>query len=209
MPVRKTPMQYILVTKGPPSGPPESLPQPDPQQLEAFFAAIGRAIASWQMVEGFLFLVFARVIGAPSLRPLSAAFHTAMNFRGRLDMTNAAILEQIKDKVLLGKWAKLYDKAVDKAKRRNELAHAVLTFDPSQKQKTKHLYLRSSFVDFKRSKLNELREQDMITEKVLSEMENSFAALHEHLVKFWDKLPDRQAVAPPQTPSQPSSENSQ
>jgi hypothetical protein len=182
-------MYFLLIYPGEPTTPP---PAPETAEYYAFFSILGRAIAAWQMVEGILFIIFRELVRPGPLegaRPLSAAFHTAPSFRGRLDMTNAAAKEAMPEN-LFEEWKKLYTRTIYRAKRRNVVAHSVVAFEPFAKPPRARLYIRPNVVDAKRSPPLplEINQKEIIKIKELTEMGASFEALHEDLLQFYLKM---------------------
>src|SRR5271156_486350 len=63
------------------------------EEEQAFYAALGRALAQWQRVEENLAVTFSTVAGGSGLPDLAAnaAFYAVLNFNTKLTMTTAAI----------------------------------------------------------------------------------------------------------------------
>jgi hypothetical protein len=98
------------------------------EQERIFFENLGRALGKWQLVEMQLFRVYARLIRCENAEVASAAFHSIVNFRTRLGMTDAAARVALADSPLLGRWNALRNRASKRSRRRNLLAHFVVVY---------------------------------------------------------------------------------
>ena len=97
------------------------------EQESPFFEALGRAIGNWQLVEMELFRVYERLVRCENSGVASAAFHSIIGFRIRLDITDAAA-EVALQEPLLSAWRTLSARTVRQSKRRNSLAHFVVVY---------------------------------------------------------------------------------
>ena len=96
-------------------------------QERLFFEQLGRAIGKWQLVEMQLFRVYARLARCESAEVASAAFHSIIGFRVRLEMTDAAAQTALTGE-RLSSWDSLRNRTNRQSKRRNLLAHFVVTY---------------------------------------------------------------------------------
>lgn len=96
---------------------------------EKFHAAIGRVVANWSKVETYLYRFFLLGLGSPHRRPISAAYHTVVNFQARLQMVDNALKFRIKSKKLSTQWATLHTRIRRKEKHRNTVAHSFPVYD--------------------------------------------------------------------------------
>lgn len=55
-----------------------------------FYENLGHAVSAWAHVEEGLFTVFWRLLGGADFNVLSAAFHSVVSFKARVDMVDAA-----------------------------------------------------------------------------------------------------------------------
>jgi hypothetical protein len=130
------------------------------EEEQVFYTALGKAITQWQSVEDALSIIFTTLLSARPLPDLtvSAAFHTILNFRAKLDMTSAAF----EMKAFLGAadrppgvmdamfeaWTPLKNRAHKRSLRRNELAHFAMSVDDRKKPGYRYT-LRPSLVDMR------------------------------------------------------------
>lgn len=168
-----------------PSGP---FPEPDRQQIGDFYVRLGMTIAAWQFVESSLIMIYASAVRATQYNALASSFHTPTNFRVRLDMTNEAVLHCGLDTDLTTEWGKIYEKAKTKAKRRNQLAHAIVLFDPKRTNAQNQLFLVPHLLDPAKSP-QDFGQGNVITQPELDAMLASFERLHEILMQFQRKMP--------------------
>ena len=166
---------------------PTTMPQPTDQQLSDFYVRLGMAMAAWQFIESVLVYLFSRALGSSATDPVAAAFHTPTNFRTRLDMTNEAMKRSLATPDLRTEWSKLYDRAVEKGKRRNRLAHSVVFFDPQHKKANRQLFISPSFGDPTRFD-SKFSPKAIITQSQLDDMINMFNQLYDDLAGFHVKL---------------------
>ena len=143
-------------------------------------------IAAWQFVESSLIDLYYIAVRAKNYPAVAASFHTPTNFRVRLDMTNEAVSRSIADKALLAKWAKLYDRAVEKAKRRNKLAHVIVLFDPKKQKPNKQLFLAPHLNDPRHDQ--NLEQGKIITQPELEAMMRVFEKLRSDIDAFRQHL---------------------
>lgn len=97
--------------------------------LADMLVAIGSALSNWQHVEAQVARVCLALITTDKKhRAASAAFHSVLSFRTKLDMTTAAAMMAL-DEPNLAEWRTLANRLDRKAKKRNELAHFSLVQD--------------------------------------------------------------------------------
>lgn len=107
------------------------MPNPIDEEHD-LYAAIGRTLDQWAHLEEALCLIFERALGLDHSDAAAAAFYSQVNYRAKLDMTNAALLTcttEEEQKI----WKSLYKSAQKAASKRNGLAHNQVVF---QAQKT-------------------------------------------------------------------------
>jgi hypothetical protein len=115
------------------------------QEIQAFYSALGEAITKWQRVEEGLSILFATAIGSEGEynSVASAAFHSILSFKAKLDMTHAALTAinfmsafgrpPGQESPMLMAWGPLRNRASRRADSRNEMAHFAMHVDPDGK----------------------------------------------------------------------------
>jgi hypothetical protein len=98
------------------------------EEQERFYAALGKAITQWQVVEAAISRLYCDALGEEAFWPASVSFHSIFSFEGRLDMTNAA-LQATRNQAFMNSWRPLYSKCTKRYRRRNFLAHFHLYID--------------------------------------------------------------------------------
>lgn len=102
------------------------------EEVEEFYAALGRAISQWAHVEYGLKEVYHACLGGVSFWMCSAVFYAVENFRSKLRMVDTAVRMATPGTKLLEDWQKkggLYARLNAKNAIRNNLAHfTVITF---------------------------------------------------------------------------------
>jgi len=100
------------------------------EECRAFYAALGEAITEWTHVEDGLYMVLERCLRPADHRAIAAAFYALDAFRSKLAMVDAVVWHCLADSPRLPDWQRLH-KAIDKrTKKRNELAHHQVLFNP-------------------------------------------------------------------------------
>lgn len=192
-------MRWMLSVKTedlpPPAGP---FPEPDADEQMAFFVRLGMTIAAWQLVESSLVIIYVRAIRTGNWNGASAAFHVPSGFKNRLDMANEAMQRSGLNSEWLDRWDKLYKRLSDKSKRRNELAHGMVLFNPKRRHKDR-LFVSPNVMD----PSNNAREApgEIITLTELDGMLKTFEKLGDDVSDFWQQAPwplPEQPVMPPQ-----------
>jgi hypothetical protein len=98
----------------------------DPDKLseerQQLYAAIGEATTSWIAVEDQLANLFAHFVAGDAMSyPAKAAFHTTINFKTKLAMTDAAA--QWRMDIDKARWHTFVNRLNRASKKRNTLAH--------------------------------------------------------------------------------------
>jgi hypothetical protein len=62
---------------------------PNEQQIDRFFATLGRAVSAWQLVETSLYLVYEAAIQPQAPGAAASAFHAIQTFNVKLSVTDA------------------------------------------------------------------------------------------------------------------------
>jgi hypothetical protein len=97
---------------------------PNEQQIDRFFATLGRAVSAWQLVETSLYLVYEAAIQPQAPGAAASAFHAIQTFNVKLSVTDATVRFVLLGKpALLPEWKTLRDDANTKSMQRNKLVH--------------------------------------------------------------------------------------
>lgn len=100
---------------------------PSEDDLNAFLAAYGSAISSWQLVESALYEVYRAITRSQRPGAEAAAYFAVPAFRTRLNMTSSAVRYALTGKAdLIEEWRLILKRAGKKSERRNEMAHGVV-----------------------------------------------------------------------------------
>jgi hypothetical protein len=159
---------------------------PRPSQVKTFYAAMGRAIASWQSVETQLYEVYracthARIPGAEA-----AAFYSVPAFRTKLNFTKAAVeFVAHGEPILLDTWHNIMNRAARKSDRRNEIAHGAVWTQFQERRKERKIYLGPNLND-PRETLKHKPGQDVepLTLRRVRGYEKDFRALAREIAQF-------------------------
>jgi hypothetical protein len=104
---------------------PKSNPPSKETQAQPFYAAIGRAVTNWQLVEDVLGLIFAHLMAPTNISSKTsahAAYYSIIGFRARLEMVDAAASMQWHGGRFT-KWRALKKKINKQNESRNRFAH--------------------------------------------------------------------------------------
>ncbi len=93
----------------------------DRERLE-FYAAVGRAMTSWQNVELRLFLIFETVMHPGPQKLSHAAFRAARHFEPKLRITDA-VIKALADGTITKEWEPIHSRVRRNNLKRNDLAH--------------------------------------------------------------------------------------
>ena len=181
-------MSYLLVSSGPPSGPPESLPQPTSEELGNFQASLGNAVATWQLIELILQFVFQAAIKSPHEGVVAAVYYKVVNFRARLDMIDAAIKQKHEKTQTLEQWEAISATISSRSKRRNAIAHSIMYFEPGAKA-GKRIFMGPSVTNPSMLKDIKTVKRGAIYRDDLEEMVRLFNEARGQLTEFTTKMP--------------------
>ncbi len=162
--------------------PRKPLEVPKTEIIGDFYVLLGTTVSTWQLVEHSLIKIYARIINAKNYKALAASFHIPTSFRTRLDLVDAAIKQVSLPEEYSAKWEKIYKSAKAKSKRRNEVAHSIVIFDPSNKP-AKQLFLAKNINN--PTKFKSILEQSaIISSRNLKDLRIGFEKLHKEIVEF-------------------------
>lgn len=158
-------------------------------QRAGFFEALGRAIATWQMVEDGIYNVYSAATHA--LRPgaEAAAFAAVQNFLIKLSMADFAVrFAALEGGVDLATWAKLRERSNKKYDRVNAFKHfaAYQEFDP--KSENDRIYLQPRLMDFRH--LIKGKPQPTFRSTEIKEISEIFYRLGMDLAAFARTIPE-------------------
>ncbi len=167
-------------------------PPPDKADLDELVKAIGAAVAAWQLVEFRLVILFDICTESLNTTATSAAFHEVTGFHTKLKMVNRAVAESRLDERGKADWKKLSEKVRKKSLRRNDLAHGVVTYEPSAKGRQKRLYVGQSPLNV--NKFTDGEAPKIITLRDLGDMQNAFLQRARDVHNY--QMAARQALMP-------------
>ena len=125
---------------------------PSPSQVKTFFAATGKAIATWQIVESSLYEIYRATTGATRPGAEACAFHAVHTFSTKLTLTDAAVrFTLIEDSALEKEWAKLRDKAKELSGCRNQVAHGSVWTMMQEKKLDQKIHIGPALNDLRHS----------------------------------------------------------
>lgn len=94
-----------------------------------FYALVGRTIDQWVWVEHAIHDIFQFTLASPHDTRVAAVFYSQINFRAKLDMTDAA-LKTFLQEPLLDEWDRLFKRLKKKAGKRSQIAHNHVSLEP-------------------------------------------------------------------------------
>ena len=166
---------------------------PKPSQVKTFYAAIGRAIASWQTVETWLYEVYRATTGARRPGAEAAAFFSVPAFRVKLNLTGEAVkFAAYGNSVLLEEWKTLAKRAAKKSTQRNEIAHGAVWTQFQETRRERKIYIGPNLND-PRDILQRKPGQDTepLTLKRVRAYEKDFRLLAAQFRQFALRIPQR------------------
>lgn len=164
---------------------------PKQSQVKTFHAAVGRAIAAWQIVEGSLYEVYRASTGAQRPGAEAAAFFAVPSFRTKLNLTSAAVEFTLYDQTArLEQWNTLRNRAGKKSDRRNQIAHGAVWIPFQEPRTERKIYIGPNLND-PREAMKRKPGQDMepLTLKRLRGYEKDFRQLAKELYQFARRIP--------------------
>jgi len=151
---------------------------------------VGRAITIWSDLESILFMCFTIAIKAENINSLSAAFHSAMTFKTKLDMCDESIKYYLKnEEELLNEWSRIVNRLRKHSKSRAIIAHWPLMV--IQYKTYKEPALRPSITNFKATLKHVQKEGDKMptwNAETVEEKAVIFSKLNKEMWAFMKKL---------------------
>ncbi len=92
----------------------------------AFYELLGRTTDQWIWVEEALYDIFKFALSCPIDDRAAAVFYSQVNFRAKMDMTDAAIRTFLEEP-LLTEWPKIFKRLKNKSRKRAKLVHRRVT----------------------------------------------------------------------------------
>jgi hypothetical protein len=99
--------------------------------IDTTYQAVGRALSSWERLEGVLSLLFASLISGLEESAARRAYNAVRTFEARAEMLSAAAESYFKkhdDKIGKNKFNETLKEIRNYAARRNDIAHGVVDF---------------------------------------------------------------------------------
>jgi hypothetical protein len=151
------------------------------EEVEAFYAALGRAITQWAAVEYGLKETYHASLGDVSFWMCSAVFYAVDSFRAKLQMVDAAVKMATPQR--LQDWQKLHARIEAKATIRNKLAHFTVINFPQGKS-GRRINLRPNIFDPRHLPINSKRPMGGYFLQDLEAIPGQFSSLAHALENF-------------------------
>lgn len=154
-----------------------------------FYAAIGKALTQWQVVETGLANIFCALVGRAGDSGLAnIAFYSVRDFRLKLTMTNNVVTTRfslVAPKRTV-EWSKLFDSADKRSQKRNFLAHYQLEIE-KQRKIGKRCRLRPSPNSLLPDMKTDYDPTTYSTQDIVA-FGHSFISLGTDLTAFWEAI---------------------
>lgn len=163
---------------------------PKESQIKTFYAALGRAIAAWQIVETYLYEVYRASTRAQRPGAEACAFFSVPAFRAKLNLTSAAVKFVLHGRAtLLKEWGRLYNHAAETSVQRNRIAHGAVWTQFQEKRKERKIYVGPNMSDFREAlKRQPGQEPEILTLTTVRGYEKDFRELAQRLREFSFKI---------------------
>jgi hypothetical protein len=164
---------------------------PKPSQVKTFHAAMGRAIATWQDVEGAIYEVYRATTGAQRPGAEACAFYSVPAFRAKLNMTTAAVQFALLSKAAdFSAWKALAERAAKKSDRRNDIAHGAVWITFQETRRERKIYIGPNAADIRESARRKSgSDTDPLTLRRLHGYEVDFRLLAKEIRDFVRRIP--------------------
>jgi hypothetical protein len=135
---------------------------PNQQQIDRFFATLGRAISAWQLVETTLYLVYEAAIKPQIPGAAASAFHALQTTKTKLTATDAAVVFTLLDRAeLFVEWKRLNSRVDTKKNARNKLVHFLTYVMVDEKKEDDKIRLEPQLHDFRHVKKPQYKLSDI------------------------------------------------
>lgn len=164
---------------------------PKPAQRKTFYAALGSAISTWQIVELNLYEIYRATTGANRPGAEAAGFYAIEGFRAQLKLTDAAVrFVALDHPELIDGWTNLNNQARKKSKWRNAMAHSAVWFEVNEPRPDRRIWIGPNLGD-PRQKIRKLSDQDAepLTLPRVRAYEKDFILLAKRLREFARRIP--------------------
>lgn len=152
---------------------------PEKSEYEEFYIAYGECFSTWSEVETRLLALFLLLMKSPDYEAASSVFYSTTGFRAKLDMVASAVCNSKRvssDAKQI--WAAIYKNTSSSSRRRNQLAHNMVFFGRSEKERRK-IFLGDPHDPYRKSRLH---THD------LKALQESFSSLSHQLYLFYEQL---------------------
>ncbi len=169
-----------FVPIGPTSDRSSIVARPAREEYERFYIAYGECFSAWSGVEFGLLAIYMGLLNSSEYHAASAAFYSTAGFRAKLDMVDAIVNNSTR--VVpedLKIWTKLFENASTRSRRRNDLAHNAVFFGRLSDAGERKMFVADPRTPAEGSRLH---VHDLL------EIRESFVALREELLSFWNRL---------------------
>jgi hypothetical protein len=163
---------------------------PSQKELDKFFAALGRALATFVQIEDALYTGFEIVVRPGNVWVAMCAFHAVQHTQTKLNMTDAAMRAYLTQygPDRLDEWDKIKSDCEKKLRRRNELAHFQALAGSSTKAGKTKIVMRPQMLDPRYAIGIKKYVEHPISS--IEEIGRRFVALRERMQVFYASLPE-------------------
>ena len=153
---------------------------------DEFYAALGRAVLQWAVVEQDLFKLYGEIMKPQLWVVTSSTYNVVQTFRGKLSLVAVSIKASYPEESysqLIESWKNLNNKLTNKSSKRNDLVHLSLGTDPNL-----NLCLKPDPFNAK-AMLSETYKSKTYLLEDIKLVETNFLELSRELVSFIENLP--------------------
>jgi hypothetical protein len=165
---------------------------PKPSQVKTFYAAAGRTISAWQLVESCLYEIYRATTRATLPGAEAAAYYAIGSFRAQLRVVDAAVgfvAMAANNEKLAEEWATLRNRAGKKSDRRNQIAHGAVWTMYQEPRRERKIYIGPNMMDTRVKKKQGGQDAEPLTLKRVKQYENDFRLLAAQLLQFSQQIP--------------------
>jgi len=163
---------------------------PKKSQIKTFYAAMGRTIGAWQIVEYELYEIYRACTRANRPGAEAAAFYSVPAFRAKLNMASAAVeFACLGHEALWKEWTTLRNRTDKKADRRNEIAHGAVWTKFHEPRRDRKIYIGPNMMDIRQDiRRKPGQDAEPLTLKRLRGYEKDFRDLADSLRNFAQRI---------------------